>query len=206
MAVVTMPPRNSKFYKEDKREKRESIVETSKKTQVEKSAIENVKDYVVKDVVIPSLKDLTHKAVIGTLEVISDIAIGAVEIKLYGERRKGKTNGGTKKYVSFDKYYTSSSSNNRSDRSCKNRSKNNFDDVVFKTRGDAEHVLYRMGDIIDEDGSVSVAEFYDLCGQSGEYTDNDWGWTSLKKAYVFRLDEDEYIINFPDPKMLNKEY
>jgi hypothetical protein len=43
---------------------------------------------------------------------------------------------------------------------------------------------------------VSVADFYDLVGVDGTYTDNKYGWTNIRNAYVNRV-RDGYVIKLP---------
>ena len=71
-----------------------------------------------------------------------------------------------------------------------------YDDITFATRGDAESVLMRMDELIDVYGSACVADFYDLAGVTGNYTDNKYGWIDLQSATVIRM-RDGYIIKFP---------
>ena len=78
----------------------------------------------------------------------------------------------------------------------------NYDDITFATRGDAESVLMRMDELIDVYGSACVADFYDLAGVTGNYTDNKYGWIDLQSATVIRM-RDGYIIKFPKVMPLN---
>ena len=49
---------------------------------------------------------------------------------------------------------------------------------------------------------VSVADFYDLVGVSGNYTDNKYGWTDIRNASVIRV-RDGYMIKLPKALPLN---
>ena len=71
-----------------------------------------------------------------------------------------------------------------------------YDEIVLESRGEAEEVLERMDDLLDNYGIVSVAAFYDLVGITGNYTDNKYGWTSLRNASVQRL-RDGYLLKLP---------
>ena len=72
----------------------------------------------------------------------------------------------------------------------------NYDDVILDSRGDAEEVLDRLNEIIDQYQIASVADFYELVGVSGTYTDNRYGWTNLSGACVERT-RDGYQIRLP---------
>ena len=64
-------------------------------------------------------------------------------------------------------------------------------------------MLTRMDEMIDTYGAVSVADFYEMVGITGEYTDNNYGWTDLRSAYVSRT-RDGFIIRFPPSIALKK--
>ena len=59
-----------------------------------------------------------------------------------------------------------------------------------------------MDDLIETYGLVSVADFYDLVGVTGDYTDNKYGWTDLRNANVIRV-RDGYMIKLPRALLLN---
>ena len=77
-----------------------------------------------------------------------------------------------------------------------------YDDIILETRGEAEDVLERMEELIDMYQLVSVADFYDLVGVSGNYTDNKYGWTNVRNASVVRV-RDGYMIKLPKALPLN---
>lgn len=56
-------------------------------------------------------------------------------------------------------------------------------------RAEAEKVLEEMIKIIENYGSVSLADYYDLCGVKCDYTDEHYGFVSndeLKKTKIVR--------------------
>ena len=143
--------------------------------------IQNVKSYVLMDVLVPAVK-----------KAISDIVTNGIDMLLYGETgRTKKSNAST---VSYRSYYD----NRRDDRysSSRTRTGYSYDDVILETRGEAEDVLTRMDELIDTYGSVSVADMYDLVGMSCNYTDNKYGWTNLRNAEPVRV-RDGYLLKMP---------
>lgn len=63
------------------------------------------------------------------------------------------------------------------------------DRCVFQNRAEAEKVLEEMIKIIENYGSVSLADYYDLCGVKCDYTDEHYGFVSndeLKKTKIVR--------------------
>ena len=147
--------------------------------------VENVKTYVLVDVLIPAVK-----------KAISDIVTNGIDMILYG------SNGGFKKdsissKISYRNYYDKK--NNRDPRDSmthRTRTGYNYDDVVFDNRGEAEEVLSRMDELIATYNVVSVGDMYDLCGITPQYTDNKYGWTNIQNASVVRI-RDGYVIKMP---------
>lgn len=148
--------------------------------------IRNVKDYIIMDVLIPAAK-----------KALSDIVTNGIDMILYGETRSNKSKGSK---VSYSKYYDDRDrdrySGRRDERSRTNRMGYAYDEIILENRGEAEEVLYKMDELLDVYGVVSVADLYDLVGISGNYTDNKYGWTNLRAASVQRL-RDGYLLKLP---------
>jgi len=136
---------------------------------------QNIKSYLVKDVVVPTIK-----------KTITDI----VDMILYGGKHKsGRTPAAR---VSYRSYWDEP----RERREPIAVQAYNYDDVILESRGDAEEVLDKLNEIIDQYQIASVADLYDLVGISGNYTDNRYGWTNLANAYVDRT-RDGYQLKLP---------
>lgn len=71
-----------------------------------------------------------------------------------------------------------------------------LDEITFDTRTEAEEVLMFLDEAIEKYGKVTIADFKDRCGVTSNFTDNNYGWTSLEEAKVMRL-RSGYFINFP---------
>ena len=80
-----------------------------------------------------------------------------------------------------------------------------YDDIILESYGEAEDVLERMDELIATYQLVSVADFYDLVGVSGNYTDNKYGWTDIRNASVMRV-RDGYMIKLPKALPLNQNW
>lgn len=87
----------------------------------------------------------------------------------------------------------------RSERHSRGRS---IDDLEFESRVEAERVLEKCLDILEEYEAISIGDVLDLCDQDHAYTDEDYGWSDLSKARVERLGRDYYTIYFPKAKRL----
>lgn len=187
---------NSNKYKSEQRKEREKRAEKivqgnvrrKKKSEVSRlkdllisEDIEDVKSYIVMDVVVPTIKN-----------TIADV----VNMFLFGDTSKRNKNRNTVSYSS----YSSSRSGNNNRRVVSNRY--NFDDYYFDSRGEAEEVLDRMDELIDSYGAVTVGDFYDMIGITGKYTDNNYGWTNISRASVQRT-RDGYSIDLPRVKAID---
>ena len=186
---------NSHKYKEEQknsngeRKKLDKIItgnaKVKKKFKFISEDTENVKDYIVSDVVIPAIKKL-----------IFDTIRDGLEMFLYGGTSSaGKQRGFRSDYISYDKY-----SDRRDNRfalgASKTRSGYSYNDVTLDSRGEAEAVLDQLDSLIETYGMVSVADLYDLVGITGKYTDEKYGWTNLRNAEPVRV-RDGYMLKLP---------
>lgn len=148
--------------------------------------VEDVKSYIFEDIVVPAVKDIILDAVKAFLGV-------------KGGSSRGRSSTASK--VSYRKYYDD---RDRRDYSGVTRTRTGYeyDDVIIENRGEAEDVLSRMDELISTYGLVSVADFYDLVGIAGNYTDNKYGWTDVRSASVIRVREG-YMIKLPKALPLN---
>lgn len=62
-----------------------------------------------------------------------------------------------------------------------------IEEPVFGSRVEANKVLDDMIDIIEKYGVVTVAELYELCDITSNYTDNLYGWVNLKEAEIIKI-------------------
>ena len=194
-------PNSNKFKEEQKnklveRKERKPIsnvtkgkVKVKKKSELHKLAdtfisedAAKVKSYVIGDVLIPAIK-----------KAISDIVTNGIDMILYGETGHSKRSSSSR--ISYSKYYDDRRDDRRSNTSALS-SRYDYDDVIFETRDEAKEVLERMDELIDLYGVASIADFYDLAGITGNYTDNKYGWTNLASADVVRV-RDGYTIKLP---------
>lgn len=170
-------------------------VKSKKKNEIHKLAdvfiaedASNVKEYIFMDVLIPALK-----------KAISDVVTNGIDMILYGESGRNKKNSPSSN-ISYNRYYDK----NR-DRGSYNRTRSTYeyDDIIIDNRGEAEDVLTRMDELMDQYKVVSVADFYDLVGVTGNYTDNKYGWTDIRSASVVRVAGGGYMIKLPKALPLN---
>lgn len=149
--------------------------------------VNNVKSYIVMDVLVPAIK-----------KAISDIVTNGIDMILYGEAGKSKKNSTASK-VSYQKYYDGGKKDYAAPKS---RTSYEYDELLFETRGDAESVLDAMNEIIAQYEVVSVADLYDLANVSNDnYAANKYGWTDIAGCRAVRV-RDGYILKLPKPTPL----
>lgn len=166
-------------------------VKSRKKSSVRKLSevfisedIDNVKDYILMDVLLPAIK-----------KAISDTVTNGIDMILYGETGRTKKNTSASR-VSYGGYYTGSNDRYKGSENHM-RTGYSYDEVIIDNRGEAEEVLCRMDELIEMYGIVSVADLYDLIGKSHNYTDNKYGWTDIRSASVVRVRGGGYTIKLP---------
>lgn len=142
--------------------------------------LNKVKNAVLMDVIVPAVK-----------KVISDIVTNGIDMLLYGEVKHNKTTTTSK--IGYNSMYNSQ---NQSNATRVSRSSYIYNDIIFGTRGEAEEVINQMTEIIGTYGVVSVADLCEIANVTGEFTDNKYGWSDLRDAYVER-NKDGYMIKLP---------
>lgn len=165
-----------------------SQVQVKQKSAVKKlkesmfaSDLKTVGKYVVSEYLGPSLKKMGL-----------DIIRNGAEMLIMGEVKKS-TNGN---HIQYNKI------SEESRRPYANNSRYSIDDIVLDSMGEAQMVLDKMQDIIDEFDSVTVLDFYELVGLKGKYTDAKYGWKHLNGACVSRVSEG-YILDLPRIRLLD---
>lgn len=158
-----------------------------KKSEIQKIAetfvaedLNKVKNAVLMDVIVPAVK-----------KVISDIVTNGIDMLLYGEAKHNKTTTTSK--IGYNSMYNSQ---NQSNTARVARSSYIYNDIILSSRGEAEEVLNQMNEIIGTYGVVSVADLCEIVGVTGEFTDNKYGWSDIRDAYVERS-KDGYMLKLP---------
>lgn len=198
MDMSEYTPNSNKFKKEQAEGRKEERkvqkivkgkVKTKKKGELSKLGdvfiaedIRSVGSYAFMDVLVPAIKD-------AVFNIVSD----GLSMMLFGST-KGSKKRGVADRVSYNRYYRDRD-RDREDRSPRSRGYS-FDDVILDSRVEAEEVLSAMDDIRDQYGMVTVADLNDLVGVTGRYTDNKYGWSSLRTAEVIHV-RDGYMLKLP---------
>lgn len=158
-----------------------------------KQDVDDVKNYLLMDVVIPGIKNLL-------LDGLSMIFFGEVQ-----RRRGGNFYERDRNRTSYSSYYRGSSVSRSSrdrGRRYEEDDKINYRNIVLRERRDAEDVIEQLRRRIQDQGSASVADLFDLIDVAGKYTDNNWGWTSDRQIGIRRV-SDGYLIDVDEAEYLD---
>lgn len=153
--------------------------------------IEDVKEYIVREQIIPTFKNLFF-------DILHAIIFGGTDPRDSYRRSGSRT--------SYESYWDKG--NRRDDRNRRGKTINfNYDDIIFDTRADVENVLDAMSEAMYRYDDVSVWDFYEFAGISDcPYTYRKYGWDEeddINKAKVIRA-SNGYIIKLPRPRSLDR--
>lgn len=160
--------------------------------------------YLLFDVIVPSSRDLLfdlikeggHRAIYGDS---SRRSTSSEPTRIVGSSRIRSTNYNTMSA-------TSTNGRTAGDTALSSRERTMFDfsNLVIPERDIAEMIVERMTDAVEEFGTVSVADFYDLLEITGTgFTDQTFGWTAATFRNVSaRKVRDGFIIDLPTPTQL----
>lgn len=144
--------------------------------------VENVKQYIIMDVIIPTVKDTV-------LEMIRMFFYGGT----------GKSSSSYRKNrPSYRDYYDNDSGRKTRQANYRRDGGLNYEDIIFKTRMEASEVLDILNDTIDQYEIVTVSDLHDLAGIIGPHTGNRYGWSNLNSAKIIRV-RDGYLLELPKP-------
>lgn len=143
----------------------------------------NVKSYIFMDVLVPAIK-----------KAVSDIVTDGIDMILYGGTggSDGRSRRKSSDKISYRSYYDS----RRDGHQDGPRSRFEYDDIVFETRGEAEAVRREMLEVIDRYGFVTVADMYDMADLTAPYTSNNYGWVNIRNAEPVRV-KGGYVLKLP---------
>jgi hypothetical protein len=147
--------------------------------------IHKVKDYLIKDVVMPTIKDT----------IWTVIARGS-ERMLYGEAGHAPKNSKLP-YVNYNNIFKQTSSTPSAGASA-SHNQYSVDNIILEDRGDAEKVLAAMNAHIAQFGEVSISNLYEFIDEPiGDFMSTRWGWRSLNTAGIMRTSNGGYKLDLP---------
>lgn len=172
---------------EVKTKKKSSVALAMQRFGLVPEDIEDVKEYIIREQVIPTVKNLFF-------DMLQTIIFG-------GDYRGGnRRRGGSR--TSYESYYEG---NNRNYNKTRGKSNFNYDELLFDSRGDADDVLDQLSDMMHRYHTVSLADLFDASGVTCPHTYNRYGWDEdedIARARVVRT-SDGWMIKLPRPRPID---
>lgn len=167
--------------------KKQSSLSTLGRSIISEDA-QNVKSYILMDVLVPALK-----------KAISDVVTNGIDIILYGEAGHTKKKNAAGRVIYSNYYDSSVNDRDRPRTDSQSRSGPSlFENVIVDTAGEAEDIFDRMSEYLDQYPCISVADLYDLANiRNFPFTYNDYGWKSIAGAKKQRLRDGRYELILP---------
>ena len=147
------------------------------------NTVNQIKSYLISDVLIPAVKDFVEDSVLAILDNV--LHPDTSNVNYYKRSGLPRNNNERIRYDQISKR-----SNLRSvGVSDSRKSPEDYNNLVYASRGEAEVTLRRLYDIVSEFGVASVYDYYKLNGVTGEWSTDKYGWD---------------IDSFPDPRSFGK--
>lgn len=191
---------------QSERKKQEKIIAgtatTKKKSEAKKLAslfvsedVGDVKSYILMDVLVPGIK-----------RGIYDLVMNGLDMIFFNGNGNFRRSNGYGPNVNYWNRYNNRSSQAATPPSVgvngRGHAGYDYNDIVVSTRAEAEEVLDRMRELLEQYQMVSVADLYDLVGVTGKYTDCSYGWVDLHSADTVRAREGGYLLRLPQARPL----
>lgn len=156
---------------------------------------QSVGHYVLFEVVLPQLKDL-----------IFDVGSSALQRALFGDRAgRPYTPAGRKGYTPYNTIASSAISKAaQAAKPTPTLASDEFGDIIVETRGEAQEVMDKIGNLIETYGMASVADLKAAVGLTGNFTDEKFGWVAMGGTDIRRMGgaQPGYVLIFPRPEEL----
>ena len=148
--------------------------------------VSDVRGYIVMDVVIPTIKKIAEEI---------------FHIILYGAADSGSSRRSSGR-ASYQNYYDRRGSFSSRSESNSSRVYVMDYDYIFEFEDDAVNLIKFMRNTIQEQGLVRWSEVNEHLGQTGPWTDRNFGWKDLRGWEIIdtrKTGEGRYVLKLPKP-------
>lgn len=156
-------------------------------------------DFVLFDVLVPSAKDMIANSV---SQGIDQMVYGDSRTSSRRREPRSVNRGAGSTLVGHTSYDRITDRRREEPRTRTERGRHDFDDILLATRAEADIVIERLCDLIEVYDQASVADLYELIGETGNFTDERWGWTDMRGADSQRVRNGDYRLILPKPEPL----
>lgn len=158
----------------------------------------SIKEFIIWDQFVPAIQNGIYDLVVGTLGMMF---FGKVINRKTGPRRSNSTwRFDGEQPIAYDRINDRRPS--AAARNGRRPSSAYVEEIVVDTYNDAAAVLEELIAYLEQYGRVPVSAYYDAFGVSNDrpWTDQKWGWTSLREAKVGPVRGGGYTVYLPDPE------
>ena len=147
--------------------------------------------YILRDVIIPAVRD-----------TIYDMVTGGLSMMLYSTPKasKGQRRGGSNgTYISYGDYYDGGQKTKPKRIEPADRYRNHLDinNIIVPNSNVGYGALELLGDRAEIYGAVTVQDLYDVLNiGSAPSTMSNWGWTDISQATV-SLERGDWVLHMP---------
>lgn len=160
------------------RVQKQGLVKRLAKSIIEDS-IETAKERAIEDIIVPGFKALIFDTITEMFDVMLFGGGGERPFRSSADRRISSRR---QEKTSYSDYYDKGS--RRGSRGDRREVFYEPDEIIVDTRTEARNALDELDYTIRKYGQASVADFYDIVGVTGDWTDNQYGWTNLRGASI----------------------
>lgn len=209
MAEVPMPdikPNSNAYKSGEMKEKRKlAPVVTSDKLAKKKSG--KIFGFIDRDDLSDMIDDFFFDVLIPE---VKDEFLDMVSVIIHADGYRGRSGKRSRDRKNYDKMYRSSSYRGRDDRDPdrrerrrddRDRDREDYSDIVLTYRKDAEKIVDKLHELIDETGEASIADLYQLVDITSKYTDENWGWTRTGDIGIRKV-SGGFLIDVAEPRYL----
>lgn len=144
-----------------------------------------VKDSVIRDIIVPTTKNL-----------FADIFIGAIERAFYGSSKRGSKSGYTDYSSGLIRTHTASGTTfggvtqkKQESESHASRKKVSIDELIYPDWAAAQDLADKINEEIAEHNTLTISQLYEMITPDNEvppidFTDTYYGWNQKNCAYV----------------------
>lgn len=155
-------------------------------------------NYMVGDVIIPTIQD----AMIEALQ-------GGIERVIKGDTQPRKSTApsaySTIPRTNYQSQFRSPNAAPPQQRSIspQSRSMHNFGEILLESRQEANDVIEMLYETLSRFGTVKVADLYTMTGIQSSHVDHQWGWDNLRGTKAVRQRNGRFLLDLPEPTALN---
>ena len=156
--------------------------------------VDNIGEYLVKDLIIPGAKD---------------VFFNFLWALFWGDKRTGSSIGRSDRTPYYKASQTakirtigSSEKREKEPEETKNTPKFDLSNLRFMSQAEAKEVLTAMKVYLDSYPGVSIGYLQELLGETGDYTNEYYGWTNLEDARIRPTSGGGWLLVLPRPERL----